>query len=179
MNNWRLNCQSSKYPCGYLQIPVCPGPGVWAPVLPVWRVRQLPGELHPVHLLHDQDIQAASQTRWRVTRRVLGIVICKTDQNYFTLRQIMIIFCRQSRCGDQRARLRPAGVQLPEPGAGPVEDGDLGDGGDLRPGLPRGHGVGRYTGHRDPVVLLWHRQVRNNSVQCDISSILIMMLRTI
>ena len=84
--------------------------------------------------------------------------------NRIDLHCFMIIFCRQSRRGDQRERLRPAGVHIPEPGARPVEDRDLGDGGDLRPRLPRGHGVGRSAGHRDPVVLLWHRQVRHNSV---------------
>ena len=49
----------------------------------------------------------------------------------------MILFSRQSGCCDQGARLRPAGVQLPESGARPVEDGDLCGGGDLqvRPGI--------------------------------------------
>ena len=49
----------------------------------------------------------------------------------------MILFSRQSGCCDQGARLCSAGVQLPEPGPRPVEDGDLGGGGDLqvRPGI--------------------------------------------
>ena len=55
------------------------------------------------------------------------------------LRLMMILFSRQSGCCDQGARLCSAGVQLPEPGPRPVEDGDLGGGGDLQvmPGILR------------------------------------------
>ena len=66
----------------------------------------------------------------------------------------MMTFSRQPRRGDQGAGLRQAGLQLPELGARPVEDRDLGGGGDLQPRLPRGHGVGGSAGLTDPVVLL-------------------------
>ena len=93
---------------------------------------------------------------------------CSWDKVRWELLSLgMMTFSRQPRRGDQGAGLRQAGLQLPEPGARPVEDRDLGGGGDLQPRLPRGHGVGGSAGLTDPVVLLWHGQVRGATGQLD------------
>ena len=118
-----------------------------ASLLEIWRVREVCGELHTVDFLYDEDVQAPSEARWEeqwVT----------TWLHFWHIGQFREICCHY------RARLCPAGVPVPGPGEGQVEDHHDHPGGDLHRRLCQGLRVGGAQSHRHRVLLLPPGQVQ-------------------